>query len=82
MAFMNLPTLVHRLVEERFTKGRQLDRQNAHPSSIGSDFRRLGIDFWKKVDEHRPKNGTSLGCADSGEFYPKTGGDSLDFLVF
>ena len=25
---------------------------------------------------------TSLGCADSGEFYPKTGIDSPDFLVF
>ena len=24
----------------------------------------------------------SLGCADSGEFYPKTGIDSPDFLVF
>ena len=31
-------------------RSRQLDWGNAQRSSIGSDFGRLGIDFWQKVD--------------------------------
>ncbi len=38
------------LVRAEFTRGRQLDRGNAQPSSLGADFGRLGIDFWAVVD--------------------------------
>jgi hypothetical protein len=36
--------------------GRRLDRGNPNPGNIGSDFGRLGLDFWTSVDTHRPEN--------------------------
>lgn len=35
-----------RVIEARLTEGRQLDRGNAQPGSLGSDFGRLGMDLW------------------------------------
>src|SRR5262249_4886215 len=37
------------LVRAEFVRGRQIDRGNAQPGSIGADFGRLGIDFWVEV---------------------------------
>jgi hypothetical protein len=34
------------VLRERLLDNRQLDRVNAQPSSIGSDFNRFGVDFW------------------------------------
>lgn len=45
------PTL-RRLVREEFSRGRQLDRGNAQPSSLGADFGRLGIAFWPGLDAY------------------------------
>lgn len=42
------------LVEAEFTRGRQLDRGNAHSGSLGTDFDRLGIKLWNAVDLHDP----------------------------
>lgn len=42
------------IVESEFTRGRQLDRGNAHLGSLGNDFRRLGIDLWAAVDQYDP----------------------------
>lgn len=42
------PALVN-LVRAEFTRGRQLDRGNARPSSLGADFGRLGIDLWDEL---------------------------------
>lgn len=42
-ASMRLP------VAALLTSNRLLDRLNAQPSSIGSDFGRFGMDFWKSV---------------------------------
>jgi hypothetical protein len=56
MAFINPPALVRLVVEAGFTRGRQLDGGNAQPGSLGADFKRLGIEFWLKVDAHHPKN--------------------------
>ncbi|HET7233013.1 MAG TPA: HEPN domain-containing protein [Longimicrobium sp.] len=38
------------------TRGRRLDNGNASPASLGSDFGRLGIEFWIEVDSHHPRN--------------------------
>lgn len=40
-----------------FTWGRQLDRGNAQPGSIGADFRRLGINFWTEVESYSADTG-------------------------
>ncbi len=37
------------LLEARVTEGRKLDAGNPNPGNLGSDFRRLGIDFWVAV---------------------------------
>ncbi|HEX8202539.1 MAG TPA: hypothetical protein VF590_18825, partial [Isosphaeraceae bacterium] len=44
------------LVQTEFTRGRQIDRGNARPSSIGADIGRLGIGFWTEVNRHHPNN--------------------------
>jgi hypothetical protein len=35
---------------------RKLNRGNPNPGNIGSDFGRLGLAFWLRVDAHRPEN--------------------------
>jgi len=42
------------LVRAEFTRGRQLDRGNAQPSSLGADFGRLGLNFWDELETHDP----------------------------
>jgi len=37
---------LERVIEARLTEDRQIDRGNAQPGSLGSDFGRLGIDLW------------------------------------
>jgi hypothetical protein len=37
-------------VRAEFVWNRSMDRGNPHPGAIGSDFGRLGIHFWTKVD--------------------------------
>ena len=44
------------VVRDEFFRGRQLDRGNARPGSIGSDFGRLDVDFWPKVLAIDPRN--------------------------
>jgi hypothetical protein len=46
----NLPTAQRVIVSESFTYNRQLDRGNANSGSIGSDFGRLGLDWWPAFD--------------------------------
>ncbi len=41
------------LLLESLTSSRLLDRRNAHPASIATDFERFGIDVWSKVDAMR-----------------------------
>jgi hypothetical protein len=45
-----LPATQQNIVSEEFTFNRQLDKGNATPASIGSDFGRLGLDWWPGVD--------------------------------
>src|SRR4051812_47772872 len=56
MAYTNPPASVRHLIQAGFTRGRQLDRKNAQPGSVGADFGLLGIKFWDEVDRHDPKN--------------------------
>src|SRR5262245_57515056 len=45
-----LPAVLQPIVRAEFTLNRQLDSRNAQPGSIGSDFDRLGVDFWTRVE--------------------------------
>lgn len=40
------PPAVQDLFRKRMTDGRKLDTGNPNPGNIGSDFNRLGFDFW------------------------------------
>jgi len=44
-----LPAALRLMIRAEFTRDRKLDRGNAQPSSIGSDFGRLGVNFWAQV---------------------------------
>jgi len=48
------PTTLQRLLRLELTRGRQLDRGNAQPSSLGADFGRLDISFWRALHAHDP----------------------------
>ena len=52
-----------RIVAATLTLNRQLDRGNAQPASLGSDFGRLGLDFWTSLtarDSRTPSRQTHL----------------------
>lgn len=40
----------------QLTTGRKLDSGNPNPGNIGSDFGRLGMDFWAQVQHADPRN--------------------------
>ncbi|MHB1422587.1 MAG: hypothetical protein ACYC3I_05215 [Gemmataceae bacterium] len=44
-----VPVQLQDLLRAEFTWNRGLGRGNPHPVAIGSDFNRLGIDFWTEV---------------------------------
>lgn len=48
------PAVLQNLARAEFTRGRQLDRGNAQPSSLGADFKRLGIDLWDSLKAYDP----------------------------
>src|SRR5262249_14816056 len=50
------PTTVRVLMKPALTLNRLLDRGNAHPGSLESDFSRLGISFWVDVESYNPRN--------------------------
>ena len=51
-----VPQQFQTLLRFEFTFGRQLDRHNAQSSALGSDFGRLGIEFWSRVDACDARN--------------------------
>lgn len=55
---------LERVIKARLTDGRQLDRGNAHPGSLGSDFGRLGMSLWPGMAARAP--GTGSRQADLG----------------
>src|SRR5687768_118583 len=44
-----VPPQLQQMLRVEFLLNRNLDRGNAHPGAIGSDFNRLGIDLWRDV---------------------------------
>jgi hypothetical protein len=58
------PAAMQPIVRAEFTLNRQLDSKNAQPGSIGSDFGRLGVDFWKQVHAHHAMNSARQGVLD------------------
>jgi hypothetical protein len=44
------PPPLRRLLDAELVRGRQIDRGNAQPGSLGADFGRLGVDLWDEVD--------------------------------
>ena len=53
-----LPNALRPIIRGELHWNRQLDRGNAQPSSIGSDFGRLGLSFWDEVHLLDPGNAT------------------------
>jgi hypothetical protein len=45
-----IPAAQQAAVSQSLTLSRQLDRGNANPGSLGSDFGRLGLNWWAAVD--------------------------------
>jgi hypothetical protein len=44
------------IVRAELTRDRKLDRGNANPGNLGSDFNRLGLDFWDEVKTLSARN--------------------------
>jgi hypothetical protein len=51
-----VPLQLRGFLRSEFLWNRSLDKGNPHPGAIGSDFNRLGISFWARVDALRAKN--------------------------
>lgn len=45
-------------------QGRQLDRGNATPANIGSDFARLGVNFWSELQSFDPRTRADRAALD------------------
>jgi hypothetical protein len=50
------PVYLQTLHLSQFAWGRTLDRGNPTPGNLGSDFNRLGVDFWNEVTNDLPRN--------------------------
>ena len=50
------PAALQSVLRAEFLFNRSLDRGNANPSTIGSDFNRLGVEFWRQVYGDYPRN--------------------------
>ena len=50
------PVQLQELVQAELIRNRILGRGNPHPGAIGSDFNRLGVDFWTEVDALDARN--------------------------
>jgi len=54
---------VQRVVRNRLVEGRELERGNAHPGSVGRDFGRFGFEVWRELhrrDERTAEHNESL----------------------
>jgi hypothetical protein len=55
---------LHTLLRARLTEGRKLDMGNPNPGNLGSDFGRLGMQFWQEVQSCDRRNGRRQKCLD------------------
>lgn len=51
------PASLGSVLHARLVEGRKLDQGNAGPDSLGSDFARLGFNFWPALHAKHPRNG-------------------------
>lgn len=51
------PVAIQHVVRSRLLEGRKLDHGNPNKGNLGSDFGRLGFDFWNSVRARDAKNG-------------------------
>ena len=51
-----VPTQLQGFLRAEFVWNRSLDKGNPHPGGIGSDFNRLGIQFWPTVNRADARN--------------------------
>jgi len=51
-----VPAALQEALREEFLLNRTLDRGNPHPGGVGSDFNRLGVDFWPEVNALHASN--------------------------
>ncbi len=54
-----MPVAVQSILRTRLLEGRKLDQGNPNPSNLGSDFGRLGFEFWVGVRAFHPRAGIS-----------------------
>jgi hypothetical protein len=50
------PVAMRPVVHARLLEARKLDRGNPNPGNLGSDFGRLGVDFWVQVRQSDKRN--------------------------
>jgi len=50
------PQAMRNVVQVLLTRDRKLDKGNVQPSSIGSDFERIGMDFWPTIQRLSTRN--------------------------
>src|SRR5712692_5986443 len=50
------PAVLQSVLRAEYLLNRSLDRGNANPGTIGSDFNRLGVEFWRQVYTDYPRN--------------------------
>ena len=50
------PLPLQGFMQREFVWNRSLGKGNPHPGAVGSDFNRLGIDFWASVDALNSRN--------------------------
>jgi hypothetical protein len=44
------------VLQVEFTRSRKLDKGNPNPGNIGEDFNRLGLSFWRVVQQDHAQN--------------------------
>jgi hypothetical protein len=50
------PALLQSVLRAEFRFNRGLDKNNANPATLGSDFNRLGVEFWVSVSADNTQN--------------------------
>jgi hypothetical protein len=56
LALAVTPVSLRVVLSALLTQNRQLDRGNAQPGNLGTDFGRFGMDFWKSVNKADTRN--------------------------
>lgn len=50
------PASMRPIIWAELTRDRKLDKGNAHPGNLGSDFKRLGVELWDEASRVDPKS--------------------------